>query len=316
MTSAPRSFRTGYACAALGAAFAGLNASLARFLLDDGLSALRLTQLRCAVVVAVLGLGLALRWPHLLRIRAALLPQLAIVAVLGLALAQAAYFYAVTRVEIGVALVVQYTAPLLLLLWLRLRHGRAVARGLWACALVSLVGSALVVRAYDPGALDVRGLLAALGSALGLCIYLVGNERLGRREHPATLLFWTFAIALVAWCLVQPVWTFPTAPFDGPRDALLGLAVGVVGTLVPFALIVLAVRFVPAPRASIVLTSEVLFGAAFAFLIHDEVLGVVQLIGGAAVLGAVTWLQAQRANVEAEGAPERSPRPSGVAHRR
>ena len=84
---------------------------------------------------------------------------MAFLGICGLALVHATFYAAIDRLEIGVALVIQYTAPLLLLLWLRFGHHRRVAPSLWGAVALSIAGCTLVVRGYDPGALDGLGVL-------------------------------------------------------------------------------------------------------------------------------------------------------------
>jgi DME family drug/metabolite transporter len=78
------------------------------------------------------------------------------------------------------------------------------------------------------------------------------------------------------------------------------------GTLVPFILMVAALRHVAAPRAAVVATLEPVLAAVFAWVIHDEALAAVQIAGGMAVLAAVAWVQSRRPDHEAEAAPESS----------
>jgi len=115
-------------------------------------------------------------------------------------------------------------------------------------------------------------------------IYMVGSERQGRRHEPVTTLFWAFAFASLFWALVTPWWSFPFDQLASAGDAALGLGVIVVGTLLPFTLMVSALRHIPAPRAAVVATLEPVLGAVFAWLIHDEALAAVQIAGGAVVI--------------------------------
>jgi drug/metabolite transporter (DMT)-like permease len=110
----------GYALAAAGAALFSLNGSMARYLLDDGVDAARLSQLRSAGSWLLLLLILGVSRPDLLRVDRGELPGLALLGVCGLAAVHATFFVAVDRLEIGPAMTIQYPAPLLLLVWLRI----------------------------------------------------------------------------------------------------------------------------------------------------------------------------------------------------
>jgi drug/metabolite transporter (DMT)-like permease len=163
-----------------------------------------------------------------------------------------------------------------------------------------------VVRAYDAGSLDGLGVLAAFASAVTFAIYMVSSERAGHDHAPVTTLVWAFGFASLLWAVLVPWWTFPFGEFASLENVLLGLGVIVVGTLLPFILMVAAVRHIPASRAAVVATLEPVLGAVFAWVLLDEALGSVQIVGGALVLAAVAWVQLQRPDVGAEAVPRRA----------
>jgi drug/metabolite transporter (DMT)-like permease len=303
VTGGERHPSRGYLLAATGAALFSLNGIWARYLLDDGVDAARLSQLRSAgawlILLAVLGLAR----PDLLRVERQLLPGLALLGVLGLAAVHATFFLAIDRLEIGPALTIQYLAPLLLLVWLRTVHGRKIAPSLWGAVGLSVAGCFLVVQAYDAGDLDGLGLLAAAGSAVTFAIYMVGSERAGHRLEPVTTLFWVFGFATVFWALATPWWSFPWDGLGSVRNVAFAVALIVAGTLIPFTCIVAALRHIPAPRAAVVATLEPALAAVFAWIVLGESLAAVQVAGGAVVLTAVAWVQSRRPDLEAEGAP-------------
>jgi drug/metabolite transporter (DMT)-like permease len=280
-----------------------LNGSLARFLLDDGVPAARLAQLRSLLSWLLLVAALAVTRPALLRVERREIPRLAFLGIAGLALVHASYFYAIARLQIGVALTIQYLGPLLILLWLRIFHRRHLPRSLWAAVALSVAGCFLVVRAYDAGALDARGIAAAFVAAVSFAIYLVASERSGHRHEPATTLAWGFGFASLFWAIAQPLWSFPLDEFDSIRPVALGLGVAVIGTLLPFALMVTAVRHIPASRAAVIATLEPVLAALLAWPIHGQDLAAVQVAGGLIVVAGVVWVQAQRPSFEAEAAP-------------
>lgn len=190
-------------------------------------------------------------------------------------------------------------APLVLLLWLRVRHGRHLARSLWGAVALSVAGCVLVVRAYDPTAMDGLGVAYAIGACITFAIYMVASERAGHRHEPVTTLLWAFGFASVFWAIVQPWWSFPF----GKVDVWLALGVIVVGTLLPFVCVVASLRHIPAARAAVAATLEPVLAAVFAWWMHGEHLALVQLSGGFLVLAAVLWVQSRRQDLEAELAP-------------
>jgi drug/metabolite transporter (DMT)-like permease len=298
-----RSPRLGYALAATAATLWALNGSLAKFLLADHLPAPRLAELRALGTFIAIAGALALTRPALLRVRRRDVPRMALLGVVGLSGVTAFYFAAIARLDIGVALTVQYVGPVLLLVWLKLVHGRTLPRGLWAAAGLALLGCFFVVRAYDPTAIDGLGLLAAIGAAVTFAIYLFAGEQAGQRYSPATTLVWGFGFSAVFWLITQPLWSFPLGPLHGARNIAFAVYVVVGGTLLPFACMFASVRHLPAHRAAVVATLEPVLGAALAWAIHGEALTPAQIAGGMIVIGAIIWVQTQRPQLEAELAP-------------
>ena len=299
----PRHPRLGYALAASAATMWALNGSLSRLLLDDGVSALRLAELRGVLSFVFLAAALAIARPRLLRIRRQDVPRLAFLGIVGLAGVHATYFFAISRLDVGVALVIQYLGPLILLLWLRLVLRRRLQRSLWGAAVLSVIGCFLVVQAWNPGAIDGLGLLAAFGAAITFAIYLYSSEQAGHRYEPVTTLVWGFGFASLFWLVVQPPWSFPFAEFTSAENIALGLGVAVIGTLLPFVCIVAALRHVPASRAAVVATLEPVLAAIIAWPVLGQDLDVAQIVGGLIVVGAVVWVQIQRPAGDEEAAP-------------
>ena len=317
MNTTSRSPKLGYALAATAATLWALNGSLSRFLLDDHLPPARLAELRSVCTFAVLAVVLAAFRPTLLRVQRADLGRLALLGIVGFAGNTALYYAAIARLQIGVAVTIQYLGPLLLLLWLRLGHGRALPRGVWGAASLSALGCVFVVGAYHPGSLDGIGIAAAFLSAITFAIYLLRSEQAGHRFEPLTILVWGFGMATLFWLVAEPLWTFPVHILSSPRN--LGFAAYTVigGTLIPFMCMITALRHLPAPRAGVVATLEPVLGALLAWPILGQALSPIQIAGGLAVIGAVVWVRTQRQVVDAELAPavgthrrRRAPRPA------
>jgi drug/metabolite transporter (DMT)-like permease len=314
MATATRSPKLGYALAASAATLWALNGSLAKFLLDDHMPPARLAELRSVCAFAGIALALAVTRPTLLKVRRGDVGRLALLGVVGLSGVNAFYFAAIARLQIGVALTIQYVGPLLLLVWLKLVHRRALPRGLWSAAGLSLVGCSLVVRAYNPGSLDGVGLVEAAGAAVTFAIYLFASEQAGQRYAPATTLAWGLGMSSLFWAITQPLWSFPLHALSSPRNIAFAAYVVVGGTLLPFGCMFAAVRHLPASRAAVVATLEPVLGAVLAWPIHEQVLTPVQVAGGLVAVGAIVWVQSQRPELEAElapayGAARRAPAP-------
>lgn len=287
-----RNPRLGYILTVVSASCSALNGVLARYLLDDGMSPTRLSELRSAVSALLLFGALAAFSPRRLKIARGDIALLAWLGVAGIALVHASYFLAISRMDIGVALVIQYLAPALLLVWAVVAHRVHPPKALWGAVALSIAGCALVVDApAGTGNLDTIGVLAAFAGAITLAIYLTASQRAGERYDAFTTLTYGFGFATLFWFIVNPVWSFPWHLLDTPRNLLLALGVAVIGTLVPFLLIVTALRHLPAANVAIVATLEPVLASILAWSLLDQALSATQIAGGVVVLAAVTWVR-------------------------
>ena len=289
-----RSPRLGYALAAIAATMWAVNGSLARLVLDEGVGALHLSQIRATVSFLLLLAFLAAFKREDLRVERREIPALALLGIGGLAVVQSTYFFAIERLDVGVALAIQYTGPLLLLLYLRFFRRQPLAPSLWGAVGLSAVGSFFVVQAYDADGIDGIGLIWAVLAAVFFAVYLVLSENAGTRHKAHTTLTWAFGFTSLFWLVVRPPWTFPLELFDDLTTVILALGVAIVGTLIPFVLIVAAVRHIPAPRAAVVATLEPVLAAILAWPILDQALEPPQIAGICIVVAAVIWVQSHR----------------------
>jgi drug/metabolite transporter (DMT)-like permease len=287
-------------------------AVLAKYAFEHGVAPVRLAEARVAVAGAALAPVLAWRRPELLRPPPGTWPALAGFGA-SVAAVNLTYYVAIDHLPVGVAIALQYTGPAMLmaataLVAARGRRtggvlgavrvvprsiGEEVGRLAWVAAGLTLAGAVLVSRALEGlGELDLPGLAAGLASAVLFATYLVTAERAGRRgAEPATTLLWGFLIAVAIWAVAVPWWSWPGSALADPKVAAAVLGVGLVGTLVPFALAVGAVRVISAATAGIAATSEPVFAVAFAWVLLGQRLNPAQLAGAALVVAGVVLAQ-------------------------
>ena len=281
-------------------------AVLAKYAFEHGVAPVRLAEARVAVAAAALLPVLAWRRPELLRPPAGAWPALAGFGV-SVAAVNLTYYVAIDHLPVGVAIALQYTGPAMLMAATALlaargrRTGEEVGRLAWVAAGLTLAGAVLVSRALEGlGALDLPGLAAGLASAVLFATYLVTAERAGRRgAEPATTLLWGFLIAVAIWAVVAPWWSWPLSALADPKVAAAVVGVGLVGTLLPFALAVGAVRVISAATAGIAATSEPVFAVVFAWVLLGQRLNLAQLAGAALVVAGVVLAQLASASRDA-----------------
>jgi drug/metabolite transporter (DMT)-like permease len=284
-----------------------VNGVVSKVIIESGdVSAKRLTEVRTTGAFALLFLVLVLSRPGLLRVQREELPVLLTFGLLGLAFVQWFYFEAISRLDIGVALLIQYVAPVLVALWARFVYAEPVRRRIWAALALSILGIALLVELWNGLTLDGLGVAAALGSATTFAVYVLSAERAVTRRDPVSLVCYGFLLAAVFWAVLQP-WT--SFPFDRVNEGvsllgrlaevslpvwLLMTFMVVLGTIVPFALLAASLRHIPASRAAITAMFEPVAATALAYAWLGESLTAYQLVGALVVLTAILLAQTAR----------------------
>src|SRR5436309_2200241 len=156
----------GYAMVAIAATLFALNGTVSKVILGSGVNAQQLTEVRCAgALVGLTLIALATR-PSSLRIRRNELLLLVALGVAGLALVQWSYFFAIHRVAIGIALVIQFVGPILVALWARFVYGEHVRRRIWVALALALPGLVLIVEIWKAHRPNGAGLAAAAPAAV------------------------------------------------------------------------------------------------------------------------------------------------------
>jgi drug/metabolite transporter (DMT)-like permease len=293
--------------AATAAVLWGVNGAVSKTILSTGLSSERLAQVRSLGAAAGLLAVVAVVAPGRLRLRRAELPHLVAFGVAGLAFVQWFYFLAIHRLDIGVALLIEYLAPLLVALWARFAQHEQVRRRIWAALALALAGLGLIVDVFGGGErLSTAGIVFALAGAVAYATYVLLAEHAVGDRDAVSLLGFGFLFASVFWAILVPWWSFVpqtltrSTSLHGHLHALhlpvwaLVLWMVLLGTIVPFFLLVSALRHVTATRAGIVAMLEPVAGALVAWVWLAEALGGVQLAGALVVLAAILLAQTAR----------------------
>ena len=199
-----------------------LNAVIAKVVLDSaGLSSMRLAEVRATGAAVILMAGVALVRPATLRTTRRELGFLVVFGVLGLAFVQLFYFVGIQRLDIGIALVIQYLAPVFVALWARFYVHEPVRRRLWLAIALCLLGLSLVVELWGGSSLDGLGVVACLVTAVAYAAYvLMAEHSLESGRDVYSLLAWGFTFAALFWAVFQPWWSFPVELVDGSASLL------------------------------------------------------------------------------------------------
>ncbi len=208
---------------------------------------------------------------------------------INLAVVNVTFYWAIDRLGVGPGATIQFLGPIFVLGWMVVVQGRTVSPVAWAAAVLAIAGVALVSRAWDLSNLDWVGVGAGLASAATFASYLLLGEHLGRRLPAATVMAWAFVVASLVWLVAQPLWDFPV---DQPRDVWVKLVwVGITGTAIPFLIEFAALQRAASGVVGVVATAEPVIGAAAAWVLIDQRLGGLQILGGLMVVVAVASIQ-------------------------
>ena len=298
--------RIGYLAVALAAMLWAFGGTYARVLIDRGASAREITEARAWI--AALGIGIILAARKGRRLPTGDRVPRALFVLFGLSIAAANFFYysAIAALPVAVAIVIQYTAPGLVVLWLAFVRRQRPSRRVTGALVLVLAGVALLAelpRVVETGhlRLSAGGMAAAGASALAFATYMLVGERVERSIGAEGALFRGFAVASVFWVLVQAAHGRPATILRAP--ILPGvIVIGIFATIVPFLLFLWGLGRIGPSRAGIVSTAEPLSAAVFAYAWLGQSLEIVQLVGAVAVVAGI-------AVVQGEGAPVPAPVP-------
>ena len=281
---------------ALGAALSfGMSGAWARGLIDAGWTPGAAVTARVWVAALVLLvptlLALRGRWV-LLRRNAGMIIAYGLLAVTA---TQLCYFQAVAVMDVGIALLIEYTAPVAVVLWLWLRRGeRPTPRSILG-AVIAFVGLVLMLDVLTGARIDVGGIGWALGAMVGAATYFVLSAREDTGLPPIVLAgagLLLGAVGLtgagivgvlpIAWTLDDVSYRFGTVPWFVPV-----LAIGLLATALAYTLGIVSTRMLGSRLASFVALAEVVAALLFGWMLLGQLPAPVQLLGGALVLAGV-----------------------------
>ena len=280
----------------LGSLFFAISSIPAKLAMESGLSAFRLTQIRTMGAFLVLFLYVYLKNKNSLRINRKELPIFIAFGLFGFAAVNLFYFLAIQRLNVGVALIIEFTAPIWIVLWMRFIQKKIVSKLMWWGLVTGLTGLVLIAQVWRGLTLDGLGVTFALLDAFALALYfLVGEKLVGVKSSEATMA-WGFGVSSAFFAIIQPWWTFPFEELGRVVDLtgrLAGISIPtyylilwiiVLGTAVPYFLVLNGLRGLSAATSSSIGMLEPVFGGIFAWIFLYEKLNFIQSVGAVVVL--------------------------------
>lgn len=282
------------------AAFAfSLNGIVSKLVLEAGLSPWRLAEIRSTGAFSAFLIYLLLFKRSALKFDLKALPEMLVYGIIGYAGVQAFYFVAIVRMPVSVGLIIEFTAPIWITLWIRYVRKQYVPRTMWIAVLLAFSGLLLIAQVWKGLTFDGIGIIAAFLDAFALTAYFLLGEKWGKRAATETLMLYGFGISMLFWWLLLPLWKYPTEIFSKQIDLRGQLAgtnasgwmliafVIVVGTLIPYTGNLIGITKTSASSAAIIGMLEPVLAGIFAWIWLSETFNAIQLIGAAAVITGI-----------------------------
>ena len=292
--------------AAMGFAFGGVSAKV---LGEADMVAFRLTQIRSTGAGLILLTFALIKGRDQLRARRDELKDLILFGIIGVSAVTSFYFFAMKYLFVSVALIIEFTASIWIALYLRFVKKKHISPIMWlgiACAFSGLI---LVSQIWSSSSLNPIGVLVAFADALALSYYFLTADRLSQTRSPLSLMTWGIGVAAIFWAIILPWWNFPfeyltesyslegnLSGYNAPGWALI-LWIIIIGTVIPYLLTVTGIRELSAGTSSVIGMIEPIFAGVIAWVLLNEALSTIQLIGCAVVLFGIYLADKARATV-------------------
>jgi drug/metabolite transporter (DMT)-like permease len=219
--------------------------------------------------------------------------QCLMLGMLGVAAANYFYYVAIQRTSVAIAIIVQYTAPVWVLLYVVARGLQKLSLQKVAAVAVAIAGITLTIGIVGNEStlrLDAYGVIAALLASFSFAFYNVGAHRVLTRYDRWRVLVWTLASAAIFWFFVNPFWKIAAAHYTPAQWTFL-FVFSMVSVLGPFSLYFLGLQYLEPTRAIIASCLEPVFSILLAAALLSEVVRPIQSVGIVLVLAAIVIVQ-------------------------
>jgi drug/metabolite transporter (DMT)-like permease len=261
-----------------------------------------LSQSRTTLSLAILLPILLWRWGGSeLRVPGRDLLRFFVLGIFGVAASNYLYYLAIQRTNVATAIILQYTAPVWVLIYTAVRTSqRPSSKRILAVAL-AVLGCVFAVGVVSSGGLrlDTLGVVAALLAAFSFAFYNVGGHSVLARYNRWKVLFWVLAATSTFWLFVNPPWKVIAAHFGREQWAFM-LVFSLVSVLAPFSCYFAGLQYLEPTRAIVASCLEPVFSIVIAAIVLGELLRPLQTVGIVLVLTAIVLIQLPERAAKAE----------------
>jgi len=283
----------------------GLNASTTKVVMDAGVSPEQIVLFRSLATALIAAFVMLLTRPQSFKVKAAEWKFIIAFGIIGVALMQWAYSNAVKNLPVGIALLVEYTAIIIVPVASLVLFKERPKKKLWLGVALVLAGLLVVSKAWD-STLNPIGLLFAFAAAIFLSVYFIMGEKSQQSRDPISTLFYTMLVSTIFWLIFSEWWSFDLsiaadslslggnlANISVPSWMLL-VWIGVFGSFAPMAFSFIALGHLSATGVGILSTAETVFAFIFGYLWLGEKIDALQFVGGALVITGIIIAQISR----------------------
>lgn len=269
--------------------------------MDAGVPADKLVIVRSLVSALLAGAVLVFTNPKAFRVTLKEIPMLLIFGVVGLAMMQWAYSNAVSILPVGIALLFEYTAIIIVPIAARLIFKEKTTRTFWYGVALVLAGL-LIVSQIWAGGLEPKGVFFAFLAAFLLAFYFLMGQHSGLTRDPMSTMFYTMLIATIFWAIVGggSGWNINLDAATNLTGNLSGITLPlwmplawltVMGSFAPMAMGFMALKLTTAAKVSITQTAEPIFAFIFGWLWLGQSMNLLQSLGGVLVIAGIVFAQ-------------------------
>jgi drug/metabolite transporter (DMT)-like permease len=285
----------GYLYILIGTTLWGISSVVAKSLFNIGLPPAELVLIRLTLATLTLLLILLFFDRKRIIISPKDLPYFFILGFVGVAGMQFTYYYTISKIHVGPAILLQYIQPVWVSVYAFLFQKEPLSKGKIASLLLAMLGCYFVVGGYqfDLLRLNKVGIMSGMASSLFFTFYALYGEKGLKKYDPWTLILYGFGFGtLFYWILISPM-KFITGGYS-LKMWIAFLYIAIFATLIPFGFYFKGIERVRATRASITATWEPVVAGFAAYIVLGEILYPLQILGGIGVIAAVVLLQIGR----------------------
>ncbi len=285
----------GYLSIAGATLFWGFSATVAKFLFKHEVDLLILVQMRSTLSFVVLFFVLLIFKREYLKISAEDIPRFALLGVIGIAGSNFTYYFTLNEINVATAIIMQYTAPVLVVLYGILSKTEKINFVKVVSAFLSLLGCSLVVQIFDVKFLNLSkiGIISGVASALCWAFFNIYGKKVGTKYNVWGNLTFGLMFAGIFWLFFNPPWKIFNSNYSA-NDWFVFFVFAMISVLIPYFFYFNGLKLISPSSAIITSTLEPVVAIISAWVIVGERLSVVQILGSILVLKSVILLQIKR----------------------